>query len=225
MEDRELLTVRRVVSDFAVVDMSALTARTRFSELEIYDDDLEEVFDRCGEELGVSGDNILDTMPDYRPEAGELTMNSWRNLAPFSPRAAMLLAAHDVPVDDDTLGSLAESLRRGVHVPSGAYLPSENTPRSKRYVVGWGVGIVGAAIACAFGLALLPCDSACRACADSTWQAMTEALPITLGIAMLVEAIAFVPGLVGLWRWKDTRRGRADAAHGPGTTPDASRIG
>jgi hypothetical protein len=102
-----------------------------------------------------------------------------------------LLERHDIKYHDETLASVAESIRREIYVSSGEVCLGRNPPRSVRYVVGWALGLPVAAAAIPYGLALLPCNPICTDCTQST-------LTISMGLAVLHYMIAFVPSLIGI---------------------------
>lgn len=200
MEDDIQRTVYRIVADVTGEDVAVLNERSRFSDLVDDEDDFHQIYERLCEELNVPLAAILNTMPVYRVVVGDLVLNSWRNLAPFSKTAARLLNEHDVRMECETLGSLAETMRQGRYVSSGEFWPSVYPPRSMKYVLGWAGGITAASVFLPLAFTFLPCNPVCSDCTLSTWAQMREMLPFSLAIGFLLNAIAFVPGIYAMRR-------------------------
>lgn len=213
MEDRYLQTVYRVVAHVTGYNVTALRPDTRFSDILSEEEQFHEIYEECCAALDVPLAGIINSMPMYRQKVGDVMLNSWRNLAAFSTQAQALLAKYDVPIEDETMASLAESMRQGIYVSSGKFCPPQNPPRSKTYVLGWTAGLSIASIAVPFAFTLLPCNPVCSDCTLSTWSQMQEMLPVSLGILAFVQAIAFVPGLYGIHAEKTKRPPLPDQDH------------
>jgi hypothetical protein len=196
MDSTYLPTVYRVVSHVTGTDIGLLTDKTRFSEVVTTEDEFHEIYEQCCEELGVSLPLILNSMPMYRQKLWEFVLSSLRNLAPFNKRADALLAKHDVQIEDETLGSLAQSMRENAYVSSGEYWPPENPPRSKTYVISWALGLLAAAVIFPYLFTLAPCSMVGSKCILPTWWQMRKMLPFTVSGAGLIIAFAYVPGLL-----------------------------
>lgn len=221
MEDQHLKTVYRVVAHVTGYDVTRLHPDTRFSDVVSDDDEFREIYEECCAALDVPLAGIINSMPTYRQKVGDMTLNSWRNLAPFSKQAHALLTKYDVPIENETMASLAESMRQGIYVSSGKFCPQQNTPRSKTYVLGWTAGLASAAVAAPYALTLLPCNPVCSDCTLSTWSQMQEMLPVSIGLFAVVQTIAFIPGLYGLTTEKKKRPSFSDGKQATKRTNEA----
>lgn len=200
LQDDVFLSVRRIVGEVMDIDPADLTGDTRFSDLPLeYEEDFHDIYERCCQALNVPLPAILNTMPVYRQRIGEQMMNGWRLLAPFFARADRLLAEHDVRMECETLDSLAETMRQGRYVSSGQFWPRANPLRSKRYVLGWLAGLMGATVAVPYALTFLPCRLICIYWGFSTFTQMQNMLPVAFAIFLFVLVVTIAPGVYGLY--------------------------
>ena len=198
-------TVFDVVSEITGKPRGTLTRETRFSELELEDDDNQEIYEECCRRTGASLNDIIASMPIYRLRTGETTFASLRNIAAFSARARRLLALYDVRVEDETLASVAESLQQGRYVSSGNYLPSFFEPRSKLYVICWSLGLIAIALAVPIFFNVLNPKPLCLFPCLVPPLGDARFLYICLAIALGLIVVGIVPGLIEL-RSKRARR-------------------
>jgi hypothetical protein len=210
MSDKVYDTVHRVVCGVIGADLGDVSADTRFSELDIDEEDFYRIYRKCSSELKVSLNSILNTMPIYRVKAGNQVMASLRRLAPFNERAAMVLDQSDVHFEDETLESLAETMYRGRYISSGETQPPLHPPRSRLYVYCWVAGIFALVFLIPFILAYLPCSSIKTECTSPVWTQMKAMLPVTLLIGVLSIIFAFAPGFWGVNQYEKNLKQRAD---------------
>jgi len=210
MPDKLYDTVHRIVCEVTGAFPAAVSADTRFSELDVDEEDFYKIYKKCCSELNVSLNSILNTMPIYRVRAGVLVMASLRKLAPFNARAAMVLDQYDVHFEDETLESLTETMYRGRYVSSGKTQPPLHPPRSKLYVYFWLAGVFALVFLIPFGLAYLPCSSINAACDSPVWRQMAAMLPVTLSIGVLSVLFVFGPGFRELSQYEKKLQQRTD---------------
>lgn len=200
--DKIQRTVFRVVSDVTGIEEKYLNETSKFSEILMDEDDFEDIYERCCSELGIPLPRIVSSMPMYRIRASEMIMSSLQNLAPFRQDAAKLLEKYSVRTEDETLASLAETMRREEYVPSGSYNESTHPPRSRKYSYLWCLFYLSLAIIIPFLIIRGRCNPLCFGQTLSTWGQMQEMLPWSIGIAILCIAYGFLPGLWELRRKK-----------------------
>ncbi len=217
MSDKVLETVQRIICQVIGAKPEDVKADTRFSELDIDEEEFYRIYKRCCSELHVSLNSILNTMPIYRVKAGNQVMASLRKLAPFYKRAAMVLDQSDVHFEDETLESLAETMYRGRYISSGKTQPPLHPPRSRLYVYCWLAGVLALVILIPFGLAYLPCSSIKTECTSPIWTQMKAMLPVTMAIGVLSVIVAFGPGIWGVKQYEKKLKQRTDK-WGDGTT-------
>lgn len=123
-------TVRRIAADVLGIPFERLRDDQSMTDLKATDGDYRLIFERSAEALKVDLVPIIQSMPIYTFKVGDAAMNSLRMLAGISARAASLLSRNTVCPVDDTLGSIAASLRSGRFVDSGRRQPPIHHPYS-----------------------------------------------------------------------------------------------
>ena len=208
------LTIRDIVADVTAVDPDSLTPES--ADLFPDEESFFEVYERASAATGVPFGQIHASLPLYRFKVGETTMSSLRNLAALSARARARLAHVDVRLETETLASLVETFRTGRYVSSGLLQPPLNPPRSRRYVLFWTLALLLGPVAIAAGLTLLPCNSLRNDC----WSPPAERFRAFLFWPTLIcaglLALAWLPGLLDLWRAarREARRAAARRRRG-----------
>jgi hypothetical protein len=210
MSDKIYETVRRVVCEVTGAKPKDIRPETRFSELDIDEEDFYRIYRTCCAELNVSLNSILNTMPIYRVRAGALVMASLRRLAPFSKRAAMVLDEYDVHFEDETIESLAQTMYKGRYISSGKTQPPLHPPHSKAYMILWLFGLFALVFLIPYSLAYLPCSSIKAECASPIWTQMKAMLPVTAAIGAVCLGFAFGPGLWGMRQYEEKIKQRVD---------------
>ena len=196
-----------LIAEEFVADPHRLTPDTEVIELELDQEEYHRLYQRMAEETGVRLNDIIHSMPIYSLDEGETTMISLQNWAAFNPDAADYLDRCDVRTEKETLGSIAASFTAGEYVSSGQFFEPLYPPRSKRYVIGWAIFILG------MGFVIIPhalayfkgCNLACVMREEGHMDRVFEILPLTGGLALVLLTVAFVPG----WLALRSRRRRA----------------
>jgi hypothetical protein len=137
MGEAYLETVRRVAGEVLGIPAERISAGSSLADLKASHSDFQLIYERSAEALGVDLPPIIESMPIYSIKAGDGTMWSLRYLAAVSQGAAALLERYTVHPVDDTIDSIAESLRQGRFVDSGRRRPALHTPMSGPAVAAW----------------------------------------------------------------------------------------
>lgn len=194
------------VNDVTGIPVAELSSHTRFSQLDLDTEEFHEIYALVCTRHDVDLNQIVASMPMYAVKAGEATMYSLQNLAPFRDDAARLLTRFDVLHDDETLQSLAETLETQRYVASGFTLDPMYPPRSRRYVLLWVTFILFAAfVLVPSGFTAMQCSPTYVFCRPALPGLAMEYLPVPGFIGLAVLAYAFVPGLLAL-RYDRTRK-------------------
>jgi hypothetical protein len=136
-EDEFDRTVRRIASDVLGIPESGLRPSMRMTALKARTADYQLIFERSAAALGVEMTPIINSMPIYSVKAGDSTMSSLRMLGGILPSARSLLARLTVEPVDDTLDSIAASLRSGHFQDSGLKQPPLHQPYTLRGFLAW----------------------------------------------------------------------------------------
>jgi len=178
--------------------------------------DYQIIFEKSAEASGVGMGTIIESMPVYTIKAGDSTMWSLRFLGAFLPEAAKLLDRFTVRPSDDTLASIAESLRTGRFVESGRRCPPVHAPMSKVKTLLWllvplALVLVVLPVGVAYGEYAQCCEyyemSAFDYIANEAYRLNG---PILFGglFALFVIVSEFAPGLLALRAEAKARRER-----------------
>ncbi len=213
-EDAFDRTVLRIAAEVLGVPETSLRPSMGMTTLKARNTDYQLIFERSAAALGVDMTPIINSMPIYTVKAGDATMSSLRMLGGILPSARGLLARLTVAPVDDTLASIAASLRSGHFVDSGARQPPLHQPYSLRAFLAWLL------LPPLLLMVILPVGVAfmehSQCCAD------TEVLPFVLArawrgdgpilvglpLTVLILLVQLLPGLLALWQEEKLRRER-----------------
>jgi len=216
-EDAYEQTVMAVAADVLGLPEARLTPEHSMSMLKARHIDYQLIFERSAAALGVEMTPIIETMPIYTVKASDATMSSLSMLGGVSSAARALLARLTVAPVDDTLASIAASLRTGRFVDSGRKQPPLHKPYSLRAFFSWlllppAVLLVGLPV----GVAWLEFRQCCEMSggfaayvAERAWRGDGPIL-VGLPVAIVVLAVQLWPGLASLREDARLRRERQD---------------
>jgi hypothetical protein len=211
-------TVQRIASEVLGVPIARLHPDQSMTDLRAADADYPLIVERSAEALGVDLAPIIESMPVYSIKAGDQTMWSLRALASVLPPAAELVSRYTVRPVDDTLGSIAASLRSGRFVDSGRRRPAVHQPMPLATFLAWLIGplavlLVGIPVGVAYLEHRQCCAAGAEALSDYILRRAYRADgPILFAgpFAALVVGSTVLPGLMALRADAKARRARRD---------------
>jgi hypothetical protein len=207
-------TVLRIAAEVLGVAESSLRPDMGMTALKARNTDYQLIFERSAAALGVDMTPIINSMPLYTVKGGDSTMSSLRMLGGILPAARDLLARLTVAPVDDTLASIAASLRSGHFVDSGLKQPPLHQPYSLRGFLAWLL------LPPLLLMVILPVGVAFMEHRQCGTEA--EALPFILGrawrgdgpilvglpLTVVVLMVQLLPGFLALWQEQKLRRDR-----------------
>lgn len=198
--------VRRAAAEVLDMPESRLGPCVSLGSVRAGPADMRMILQRAAQETGADLNAIVESMPVYAFRYGDATMASLRWLSGLSRRAARLLERSTVRPVDDTLESIAASLRGGKYVDSGLRGQPSHPANSFWRTLRWGlVPLALVVIYCA--LISLPTFLSPPSGPLPWWFALARMVGaawyhrVPVGMFLAVwYGFLLVPGLVVLWR-------------------------
>jgi hypothetical protein len=216
-EDNFDRVVRQVASDVLGMAEAQLHLDRSMSDLKAQQTDYQLIFERSAEQTGVDIAPIIESMPIYTVKAGDTTMSSLRMLGGVSASARSHLARLTVAQVDDTLASIAASLRTGRFVDSGRKKAPLHEPNTLKKFLFWlTVPWLLLLIALPVGVAAIEYVQCCQSQGEPIAYILARAWrgdgPILFGLpfASVILAVQLIPGLWALRQEARLRRDRRD---------------
>lgn len=203
-----LETLTKIVSRNLIRPVVEIDVDVAVQDLGLDDDDYWDLLEEACQIHGACLPELLNSMPLYRARRSDLAMDSLRDLAAFSQRAADMLAASTFRVKLDTLRSLASTLENGRYVESGLMSDDIHQPSAPIKVIGKGLTIFAVAVGVPMYQAFKSCAPFCKNYFASTSEKFWNLGIITLPLGLFVLIFWLGPGIyeLVLAYWKKVKR-------------------